>query len=117
MVVSTFIPVYALCIAVILTVGETLVLVKTDKYWPLSADDYVVCAVLAYTASTFETLLSQLLMLLAWAFMAGNLYAMLFTRMDPVTGTRDRLAALSVLLAASVGGAILTLLFLINSRG
>lgn len=102
-------PVYAIVVAVLLTVGETLVLVRTDKYWPLSVDDYLVCAVLAYTALTFDAPFSQGLMLVAWAFMAGNLYAMLFTRMDPKTGTRERLGALTVLMVAAMIGAAMTL--------
>jgi len=32
-------PIYATVIAVVLLMGETLILVRTDKYWPLSVDD------------------------------------------------------------------------------
>lgn len=99
--------IFALAIAIFLTIGETLVVVKTEKYWPLSVDDYVVCALLAYSALTFEQALSPLIMLCAWLFMAGNLYAMLFTRMDPNGGTRERLGALTgLLLCALLGGAL-----------
>lgn len=99
-----FLGIFALVIAVVLTIGETLVLTRTNKYWPLSLDDYAVCLALGYSGLTLDKPLSQLIMLVAWAFMAGNLYAMLFTRMDPNGGTRERLAALAVLLSASLIG-------------
>lgn len=111
---AEILPVFALAVAAFLTIGETLVLIRTDKYWPLSVDDYVVCAVLAYTAFTFDEPLSRGLMLVAWAFMAGNLYAMLFTRMDPKTGTRERLGILTVLMLAAMAGAAMTLAIILS---
>ncbi len=99
---------FALVIAVILTIGETLVLLKTDKYWPLSIDDYAVCALLAFSAFNLSTGLGLVLMLVAWTFMGGNLYAMLFTRMDPNGGTRERLGALAVLMLCAFVGASVT---------
>lgn len=99
-----FLTIFAVVVAILLTIGETLVLIRTDKYWPLSLDDYVVCLALAYSGFTLADPVSQLIMLLAWAFMAGNLYAMLFTRMDPNGGSRERLGALSVLFLASLAG-------------
>lgn len=98
----------ALVTACLLIVGETLVLLRTNKYWPLSVDDYLACTVLLYAALTLEHPNSQLLMLLAWSFMAGNLYAMLFTRLDPVSGTRERVVAVGVLLIASLSGTAIT---------
>jgi hypothetical protein len=109
--------IFALCISAFLTIGETLVLIKTDKYWPLSLDDYAVCALLAYTALTLSNPLSPLLMLIAWTFMAGNLYAMLFTRMDPNGGTRERLGALTILMLCAFGGIALTLQLIIERFG
>ncbi|MBB6520259.1 hypothetical protein [Pseudoteredinibacter isoporae] len=105
---------FALVVAVILTIGETLVLVKTDKYWPLSLDDYAVCALLAFSAFNVTDIFGLVLMLVAWAFMAGNLYAMLFTRMDPNGGTRERLGALAVLLLCALAGGAMTALELID---
>lgn len=99
---------FALFIAIVLTIGETLVLVKTDKYWPLSVDDYAVCGLLAFSAFNLDSGFGLALMLLAWSFMAGNLYAMLFTRMDPHGGTRERLGALAVLMVCALIGAGLT---------
>jgi len=110
-----FLMYFALAIAIFLTIGETLVLVKTDKYWPLSVDDYLVCAALAYSALTLDAFASQLIMLISWAFMAGNLYAMLFTRMDPNGGTRERLQALAILLGAALVGVVCTFSLLTQS--
>ena len=107
--IESFLPFFAVLVAVILIVGETLILVRTDKYWPLSLDDYLACLLLLYAAYSFEFLLGKVLMLIAWCFMAGNLYAMLFTRMDPVTGTRERLVPLAALMTASLAGGALTL--------
>jgi len=45
--------------------------------------------------------------------MAGNLYAMLFTRMDPKTGTRERLGALTVLLVAALLGIVMSVTVLV----
>ncbi len=101
---------FALFVALILAIGETVVLVKTDKFWPLSVDDYVACALLTYSALTLEQVTSQYLMLATWSLMTGNLYAMLFTRMDPNGGTRERLGALTALLSSSLAGAVCTFL-------
>lgn len=112
-----FLAIFALAISAFLTIGETLVLVKTDKYWPLSIDDYLVCALLAYSALTLSQALSPLLMLCAWAFMGGNLYAMLFTRMDPNGGSRERLTALAVLMLCAFAGVALTLQLIMERFG
>ena len=112
--IESFLPFFAVLVAVILIVGETLILVRTDKYWPLSLDDYLACLLLLYAAYSFEFLLGKVLMLIAWCFMAGNLYAMLFTRLDPITGTRERLGALAALLIAVSIGAFLTAITLLE---
>ncbi len=111
---TSLLPYYALGVAILLTIGETLVVIRTNKYWPLSLDDYLACALLIYTALTFEQGSSQILMLIAWALMSGNLYAMLFTRMDPNGGTRERLGALTVMLALSLTGIVATTAHLLN---
>jgi len=110
-----FVQYFAFIVAAILTLGETVVLLRTNKYWPLSVDDYFACALLVYSACTIEQTLSQLLMLMAWSLMAGNLYAMLFTRLDPQGGSRERLGALTLLLLTSLVGAVSTLLLIVNT--
>lgn len=109
-----YLPYYALLVAAVLIIGETLVVIRTNKYWPLSLDDYLACGLLIYSSLTLEQLLSQLLMLLTWGFMAGNLYAMLFTRMDPDGGSRERLAALAIMMCLSLLGAVATVTVLLN---
>jgi hypothetical protein len=109
-----FVQYFAFIVALILTIGETVIVVRTTKYWPLSMDDYVACALLIYSACTLEQSLSQLLMLMTWAFMIGNLYAMLFTRLEPQGGSRERLGALTVMLLLSLVGAISTLILIVN---
>ncbi len=78
--------------------------IKTNKYWPLSLDDYAVCGLLIYAALTMDQHLSLLIMIAAWCFMLGNLYAMLFTRMDPNGGSRERLGALALMLGLGLIG-------------
>ncbi|KZK88595.1 hypothetical protein PsAD46_02553 [Pseudovibrio sp. Ad46] len=111
---QTYLPIYAVVLAVILSVGETLILIRTDKYWPLSIDDYLACSLLIFSALIFESAVGVALMLCAWAFMSGNLYAMLFTRLDPQTGTRERIPALSILLGAVSIGLVATFATLIS---
>ncbi|MRI34413.1 hypothetical protein EOPP23_15595 [Endozoicomonas sp. OPT23] len=94
--------------AVAVLVGETLVLIKTDKYWPLSVDDYLVSAGLLIGAFTLGSALGAVILLVSWSFMAGNAYAMLFTRMDPKTGSRERLGLLVIMALTAVIGVFLT---------
>lgn len=105
---------FSLVAAVLMAIGETLVLVKTDKYWPLSLDDYLVCGALLYCGLTLEQISSQYLLLATWGFMAGNIYAMIFTRMDPNGGTRERLGLLSIMLGGSLVGLLATLSLLLQ---
>jgi len=106
---------YTLAVAILLIIGETLIVIKTDKYWPLSLDDYAVCGILLYGAFNMEQNHSLLLMIGAWCFMLGNLYAMLFTRMDPNGGSRERLGALVLLLGFGLLGLIASTQRLISS--
>ncbi len=99
---------YTLAVATLLIIGETLVMIKTNKYWPLSLDDYAVCGLLLYGAFTMDQNLSLLIMIGAWCFMLGNLYAMLFTRMDPNGGSRERLGALTLMLVLGLIGLVAT---------
>ncbi len=99
---------YTVAVATLLIIGETLVVIKTNKYWPLSLDDYAVCGLLLYGAFTMDQNLSLLIMIGAWCFMLGNLYAMLFTRMDPNGGSRERLGALTLMLVLGLIGLVAT---------
>ncbi len=107
---------YALLFAFVLAVGETLVIIKTNKYWPLSLDDYIAIAVLAGLAWNSQKSPKLLAMIPAvWAFVVGNLYAMLFTRLDPVFGSGERISLLIVALAAATAGLVGAILVWRNS--
>nr|WP_070961628.1 hypothetical protein [Hyphomonas sp. Mor2] len=114
---ETILILLACSVALFLTVGETLILWKTDKYWPLSIDDYLVCGLLFFSAFTFSEPWAPLLMLIAWTFMAGNLYAMIFTRLDPKTGTRERIPILAVLMLSACAGLTLSFVHIIGMGG
>ncbi len=96
---------YSLIAAIALIAGETLVLVKTGKYLPLSIDDYLVAAWIAACAWRLTPDRPDPSWLLAgWAFATGNLYAILFSRMDPTFGSGQRIGLVTIaLLAAAVG--------------
>ena len=78
-------------LSVLLIIGETVVLSKTDKYWPLSLDDYfaAVCLIVFAWLSNNNRYLQYLVA--TWAFVLGNMYAMLFNRLDPVYGSGERI--------------------------
>ena len=42
-----FLTLYSAICALALFIGETLVVIKTNKYWPLSLDDYIAVVALA----------------------------------------------------------------------
>jgi hypothetical protein len=42
----------------------------------------------------------------AWCFLFGSLYTMLFSRLDPLGGSGERLPGLLILMAACVAGAV-----------
>ncbi|MCX2982050.1 hypothetical protein EYC98_14400 [Halieaceae bacterium IMCC14734] len=99
--------IYSIAFCVLLFIGETAVLLTTNKFWPLSVDDYVAIAVLLYSLRSLERLEGQLLQLGTWAYMSGKLYTMIFMKLDPALGTSESVLALSVLLAETVVGLIL----------
>ncbi len=114
---QSYLPAYAVVVAFVLVVGETVILVRSKKYWPLSLDDYLACALLLISAFLFESITGVILMVCVWAFMTGNLYAMLFTRLDPVSGTRERISALAVLLGAATLGLLASFASLVSRMG
>jgi hypothetical protein len=94
-----FTRIYAVCIALILIAGETWVVLTTNKYWPLSLDDYIACTALILCAYWVKCAKQAPLFIATWMFMFGNIYAMLFNRLDPVSGTGERINLLIVMLA------------------
>lgn len=100
---------YAASCAVILALGETLVVLTRGKYWPLSVDDYAAAAALLAVSRARPHPFRLPLLAAVWAFATGNLYAMLFTRLDPATGTGERVALLALATALAAAGLAWTL--------
>lgn len=94
---------------IFMSIGETVVLVTTDKYWPLSLDDYVGIATLAYCTVFINTPARYIWMIVCYAAMAGNIYAMLFNRLDPIHGSGERILALIVVLLYLCIGLVLSI--------
>ena len=85
-------------------------MLKTGKYWPLAADDYVAATILLFLSARPPRSYTVPLLLGSYLFMFGNIYAMLFNRLDPVHGSGERIGLLLVLLAAIAVGTISALL-------
>jgi hypothetical protein len=95
-------------LSILLIIGETLVLLKTNKYWPLSVDDYVAATCIIISAYLAKENKYLPYLIAAWAFVLGNMYAMLFNRLDPVYGSGERINLL-------IGINFIALFFLIFS--
>lgn len=95
-------------LSLFLIIGETVVLLKTDKFWPLSLDDYFIAIVLIIVAYCSNNNKFIPYLTAGWAFVLGNMYAMLFTRLDPIHGSGERVGLLILV-------NIIALLFLILS--
>lgn len=101
--------IYSLVCALALFVGETLVVLKTNKYWPLSLDDYLAVLALLTCAYLFNRTGKALGLIAVYAYVVGNLYAMLFTRLDPVHGSGERISLLVIALLIAGFGFLLSL--------
>ncbi len=99
-----------------LLVGETLVVIKTNKYWPLSLDDYIAVAALALSIYVYQKSQQALGLIVVYAYVVGNLYAMLFTRLDPVHGSGERIGLLVVALSVAAVGFVLSLKTQLNTQ-
>lgn len=107
--------IYTTAFAALLITAETIVTLRERKYWPLSFDDYATAICLLVAVYAVPKSVSLPLLLVAWSFCSGNLYAMLFTRMDPTTGSRQRLPVLALGLVLSLIGTGMSFFQLIQS--
>lgn len=99
-----FLTLYSVFCALSLLVGETLVVLGTNKYWPLSLDDYIAVTALLFSIHLYRKTEKALGLIIVYAYVVGNLYAMLFTRLDPIHGSGERIGILiAALLIAAVG--------------
>lgn len=105
-----FLILYSAICALALFVGETWVVINTNKYWPLSVDDYLAVCVLAFAINLYHKSQNPLGLLIVYAYVIGNLYAMLFTRLDPMHGSGERISLLVLALSVSAVGFILSLM-------
>ena len=99
--------IYSIAFCILLFVGETAVVLTTDKYWPLSIDDYVAIALLLISLGSLEQLKGQLLQLGTWAYMNGKVYTMVFVQLDPASGSQEPILGLLILFATTIPGLIL----------
>ena len=99
-----FLTIYSVTCALALLVGETLVVIKTNKYWPLSLDDYMAVMALSVSIYIYHKMQNALGLVIVYAYVVGNLYAMLFTRLDPIHGSGERISLLAVALGVAVIG-------------
>lgn len=107
---NNFLRYYSLAFSVALIIGEVIVMLSTEKYWPLSLDDFIgVAALLAAIVINLKHSAAGLY-LASWTFITGNIYAVLFMRLDPVTGSGERIALVSLVLGASLVGCVLAFL-------
>ena len=103
------ITIYSIVCALALFVGETLVVLNTNKYWPLSLDDYIAVIALMVSIYILNKRNNPLGLIAVYAYVVGNLYAMLFTRLDPVHGSGERTTLLVIALVIAAIGFILSL--------
>jgi len=111
-----FLTVYSVICALALFVGETLVVLKTNKYWPLSLDDYIAVVALAVSVYVYQKSQQALGLIVVYAYVVGNLYAMLFTRLDPVHGSGERIGLLVVALSVAAVGFAISLKSQLNTQ-
>jgi len=99
--------IYTIVFCVLLFLSETAVLLNTEKFWPLSADDYVAIALLLWSLRLLDRLHGQLLQLATWGYLSGKFYNLLFVRLDLAEDASAAVLALAFLFAEAVLGLIL----------
>ncbi|MBQ0760120.1 MAG: hypothetical protein KBT72_10735 [Zhongshania sp.] len=76
---------YSFIAAIGMLFGETYFVIATDKFAPLFLDDYFIAACMLWvTLGLRNHSKSDALLLACWVFVFANLYAMLFTRLEPL---------------------------------
>jgi len=95
---SRFLTIYSWVFIVLMSIAETWVLMTTDKYWPLSLDDYAGIAVLIFATIFVSIEKRYLWFIVVYAVLVGNIYAMLFSRLDPIYGSGERIGGLIFIL-------------------
>lgn len=107
---KTTLNIFSWVFIILMGLGETWVLLSTEKYWPLSLDDYLGITALIVLTLKVSAPRRYLYMAISYAAMAGNIYAMLFNRLDPIHGSGERIVPLTVILIYLSIGVILSLI-------
>ena len=105
---------YSIISALALALGETWFVLTTDKYPPLWLDDYFAAAALLAAAYWFGKTYGPALLLASWTFVLGNLYAMLFTRLEPVNPPDRPWALLAVLVLWALASCVVALVLVVR---
>ena len=100
----------ALAYAWVLGIGETFVFITTNKYWPLTFDDYIAVAFMLLVARMARNELSIVLLPVGWAFVVGNFYAMLFMRLETSFNSSERLDVITVALGVGFVGLLTSII-------
>ena len=100
----TFSRYLAMCFAWVLGIAETWIFLSTDEYWPLSFDDYLAVVLMLWCARIARFQQGIILLSVGWAFVAGNLYALLFSFGHSETNITIQVVAISIGLGISVIG-------------
>lgn len=75
---------YCLLSAIGLIIGESWFVFMTDKFVPLWIDDYFIAGIMLVAVYYWSRNFGPALAFASWTFIFGNLYAMLFTRLEPI---------------------------------
>lgn len=76
--------IYSLVSAVGLFLGESWFVLTTHKFPPLWLDDYFASMVMLIAVYYSNRQFGPALLLASWTLVLGNMYAMLFTRLEPI---------------------------------
>lgn len=105
---------YSLICAVLLAIGETVVLfIDPNKPLALVLDDYLVAAGLVIFAAKPFSQLRRAGLAACWAFASGNLWVILIVRLE---GDGERIGAVAGAIVAALLGLIFTAISMHNAE-
>ena len=77
-------------------------LLTTDKFCLLSADNYIAFTALVWSLHSLEYLHGRVLQWTTWAYLIGKFYTLVFVRLDPARDTREPVFELTLLYAEAL---------------
>jgi hypothetical protein len=75
---------YSFISAIGIILGESYFIFTTNKFLPLWLDDYFIAMCMLFALYIKDAVASRALVFASWTFIFGNLYAMLFSRLEPI---------------------------------